>query len=63
MSPDLAALINITCLEFPGEGSLFPAVLPNFPVSVTSPHQSVFCRTPFSDQGLGSKISVLLAVQ
>ena len=38
MSPDSAALINTTCLEFPGEGSLLPAVLPNVPpVSGTSP--------------------------
>ena len=33
MSPDSAALINITYLEFPGEGSLFPAALLNIPLN------------------------------
>ena len=64
MSPDSAALITTTCLEFPGEGSLFPAALPNVLLSLSGLPTRLSSAGDPSGQGLGSKINVrVLAAQ
>ena len=64
MSPDSAALITTTCLEFPGEGFLFPAALPNVLLSLSGLPTRLSSAGDPSGQGLGSKINVrVLAAQ